>query len=51
MSPGSTCVALWLWNTRDGAPTLKVVDPDKRLPRTPGFLAVRLARDATIIAL
>lgn len=34
MSPGGTCVALWLWNA-NGAPKLEVVDPDNRLPKTP----------------
>jgi RES domain-containing protein len=34
MSPGGTCVALWRWN-RSGAPRLKIIDPDHRLPRTP----------------
>jgi RES domain-containing protein len=34
MSPGGTCVALWHWNAA-GAPRLKVVDPDGRLPKTP----------------
>lgn len=34
MSPGGTCVALWRWNGT-GAPRLKVVDPDHRLPKTP----------------
>ncbi len=34
MSPGGTCVALWSWNT-PGAPTLGIVDPEHRLPRTP----------------
>ena len=34
MSPGGTCVALWRWNAPPG-PTLKVVDPDGRLPKTP----------------
>lgn len=33
MSPGGTCVALWQWNG-PGKPVLKVVDPEKRLPRT-----------------
>ena len=34
MSPGGTCVALWRWNA-GGGPKLEVIDPDKRLPRTP----------------
>lgn len=34
MSPGGTCVALWRWN-QSGAPQLKIVDPEHRLPRTP----------------
>ena len=34
MSPGGTCVALWCWN-QSGAPQLKIVDPEHRLPRTP----------------
>ncbi|WDZ79518.1 RES domain-containing protein (plasmid) [Ensifer adhaerens] len=34
MSPGGTCVALWRWNTGEGA-ELKVIDPDGRLPETP----------------
>lgn len=33
MSPGGTCVALWRWNGR-GQPSLRVVDPDGRLPKT-----------------
>ncbi len=33
MSPGGTCVALWRWNA-PGAPSLEVVDPDDRLPKT-----------------
>ncbi len=33
MSIGGTCVALWRWN-EPGAPLLKVVDPDARLPKT-----------------
>jgi RES domain-containing protein len=33
MSPGGTCVALWRWNDRR-APTLRVVDPEGRLPRS-----------------
>ncbi len=34
MSPGGTCVALWRWNGR-GTPTLRVVDPEGRLPKNP----------------
>lgn len=34
MSPGGTCVALWRWNG-PGLPTLTVVDPDERLPKSP----------------
>jgi len=34
MSPGGTCVALWRWNA-PRAPRLTVVDPDRRLPKTP----------------
>lgn len=34
MSPGGTCVALWRWNGKS-APTLRVVDPEGRLPKTP----------------
>ena len=33
MSPGGTCVALWRWNDAD-APSLKVIDPQGRLPKT-----------------
>jgi RES domain-containing protein len=33
MSPGGTCVALWRWN-EPGAPQLRVVDPEGRLPRS-----------------
>jgi RES domain-containing protein len=32
MSPGGTCVALWRWNGA-GEPSLKVIDPDARLPK------------------
>ena len=34
MSPGGTCIALWRWNETDG-PTLEIIDPDHRLPKTP----------------
>lgn len=34
MSPGGTCVALWRWNA-EGAPTLRAIDPEHRLPKTP----------------
>lgn len=34
MSPGGSCVALWRWNG-PGAPGLRVVDPDGRLPTSP----------------
>lgn len=34
MSPGGSCVALWRWNA-PGAPSLEIVDPEGRLPRTP----------------
>jgi RES domain-containing protein len=34
MSPGGRCVALWQWNGAD-APRVEVVDPERRLPRTP----------------
>ncbi|WP_432289066.1 RES domain-containing protein (plasmid) [Aminobacter sp. BA135] len=34
MSPGGSCVALWRWNG-PGQPSLKVIDPDQRLPKTP----------------
>lgn len=34
MSPGGTCVALWRWNEESG-PSLEVVDPDHRMPKTP----------------
>jgi RES domain-containing protein len=34
MSPGGTCIALWRWNA-DGAPTLEIIDPDQRMPKTP----------------
>ncbi|HEV2553144.1 MAG TPA: RES domain-containing protein [Bosea sp. (in: a-proteobacteria)] len=34
MSPGGRCVALWQWNEAD-APRVEVVDPERRLPRTP----------------
>ena len=33
MSPGGTCVALWRWNS-PGAPSLRVIDPDGRLPKS-----------------
>jgi RES domain-containing protein len=33
MSPGGTCVALWRWNGL-GVPSLKVIDPEGRLPRS-----------------
>lgn len=33
MSPGGSCVALWRWNG-PGQPSLKVIDPDQRLPKT-----------------
>jgi RES domain-containing protein len=33
MSPGGTCVALWRWNVT-GGPTLDVVDPEGRLPKS-----------------
>lgn len=33
MSPGGTCVALWRWNGK-GAPGLKVIDPEGRLPKS-----------------
>lgn len=33
MSPGGTCVALWRWNA-EGAPTLRIVDPEGRLPKS-----------------
>ena len=38
MSPGGTCVALWKWNGR-GEPTLAIIDPDGRLPKTPASWA------------
>lgn len=34
MSRGGTCVVLWRWNEA-GAPSLKVIDPDNRLPQSP----------------
>lgn len=34
MSPGGSCVALWHWSG-PGKPSLKVIDPDQRLPKTP----------------
>lgn len=34
MSRGGTCVALWRWNAA-GAPLLKVIDPENRLPKSP----------------
>ena len=34
MSPGGTCVSLWRWNA-EGAPSLEVVDPEDRLPKSP----------------
>lgn len=34
MSPGGNCVALWRWNGA-GEPSLKVIDPDQRLPKSP----------------
>lgn len=34
MSPGGHCVALWHWNT-PGAPDLRIVDPEGRLPTAP----------------
>jgi RES domain-containing protein len=33
MSPGGRCVALWRWNAL-GAPSLKVIDPEGRLPKS-----------------
>lgn len=33
MSPGGSCVALWHWNGV-GKPSLRVIDPDQRLPKT-----------------
>lgn len=33
MSPGGNCVALWHWNS-SGKPSVKVIDPEQRLPRT-----------------
>lgn len=33
MSPGGSCVALWRWNG-PGQPTLEVIDPEGRLPRS-----------------
>jgi len=33
MSPGGSCVALWRWNAK-GAPDLRIIDPDRRLPKT-----------------
>ena len=34
MSKGGRCVALWRWN-ESGAPELRTIDPEGRLPRTP----------------
>ncbi len=34
MSPGGTCVVLWRWNEA-GAPSLRAIDPEGRLPRSP----------------
>jgi len=34
MSKGGACAALWRWN-ESGAPELRIVDPEGRLPRTP----------------
>ena len=34
MSPGGSCVALWHWSG-PVKPSLKVIDPDQRLPKTP----------------
>jgi RES domain-containing protein len=34
MSPGGSCIALWRWNENNG-PKLDVVDPDRRMPRSP----------------
>jgi RES domain-containing protein len=34
MSHGGTCVALWRWN-EPGAPELRAIDPEGRLPRSP----------------
>ncbi len=34
MSPGGSCVALWRWNG-PGAPALRIVDPEGRLPTSP----------------
>jgi RES domain-containing protein len=34
ISPGGTCVALWRWGGRN-EPSLKVTDPQARLPKTP----------------
>lgn len=33
MSPGGTCAALWRWNSA-GAPTVEVIDPEERLPKS-----------------
>ena len=33
MSPGGACVALWRWNEEEGD-TLRIIDPEKRLPRS-----------------
>ncbi|WP_274628284.1 RES family NAD+ phosphorylase [Arvimicrobium flavum] len=34
MSPGGRCAAIWRWNNADG-PTLSIVDPEGRMPKTP----------------
>ena len=34
MSKGGSCLALWRWNV-NGAPELRITDPEGRLPRTP----------------
>jgi hypothetical protein len=36
---GGTCVALWRCN-ESGAPELRTVDPERRLPRTPRIVAL-----------
>ena len=34
MSRGGSCVGLWRWNS-DGAPRLRAIDPQRRLPKGP----------------
>ena len=34
MSPGGRCAAIWRWNG-EGGPTLRIIDPDGRMPKSP----------------